>query len=157
MTASVTGWPKMGLGVLLDRLQHEAGELLGRVGLAGQFDRPVAAHVALEEAGAAVGVHDPQFLGRPAHEQLAVQVDAHDRRREILAQGIGDQPRAVGRHVGRHGVGRSQVDADDRAHRRCRSLECTERSNPPGRRQDSVKGSLADLFSYNTPLRAEYK
>ena len=114
------------LGVLLDRLQHEARELLGRVGLAGQFDRPIAAHVTLEEACAAVGVHDAEFLRPAAHKQLAVEVDAHYRRREILAQGIGDQPRAVGRHVGRHRVGCSQIDADDRAHRRCRSLECTE-------------------------------
>ena len=44
-------------------------------------------------------------------------VDADDRRRERLAQGVGDEPGTVGRHVGRDGIGRAKIDADDRAGR----------------------------------------
>ena len=42
---------EMGLGIGLERAQHQGGELLGAEGLLAELDLAVAAHVALEVGG----------------------------------------------------------------------------------------------------------
>ena len=77
---------------------------------------PVTAHATFEEAHAALGLRDLQFLGRTADQQLAVCLHAHHRRREHLSQRIRNQPRTILCHPGNRGIGGSQIDTHDNAH-----------------------------------------
>ena len=61
----------------------------------GERHGPVAAHVPFEQGRAAFRMQHLQLLGGPAHQQLAILVDADDRWRQRLAEGVGQNARPI--------------------------------------------------------------
>ncbi len=131
---------EIGLGGLLHLLQHEGGDLGGRIGLAVGLDPGVAvagahdlvgdellvllhhrvvvatAHQPLDGEEGALRIGDRLALGRLADEALAVVGECHDRRRRVAAFRILDDLGSFAFHHGDARIGRAEVDANDLAH-----------------------------------------
>ena len=112
------GLPQEGLGIALDLLQQEGGELLRREVLAAQMDRFAPAHPPLEAGRGAVRI------GRGlAPRRLADQHRTVGGQRDIAGKGLASQAHAFGAGND-HGppatqdrrgrVGGSKIDSDDR-------------------------------------------
>ena len=107
---------EVGLGVALQLLEDARRDLLARVGLAVDVDRPVGADVALHRPDRAVGVGDRLTLGHLTDEDLAGLGERDDRRRGARALGVGDDG-GLSRLEGRDDrVGGAEVDADGLGH-----------------------------------------
>ena len=133
---------EVGLGILLERRQDEARQLLRRERVPLDRDAPVGAHVVLEHGGAALRVQHAQLLRGPADDDAAVVIDADYRGGERFAQGVGNEPRSLRGHAGDDGVGRAQVDADDRAHDRHVPTGSGTGAAAPGPIQDTLTGTV---------------
>ena len=107
---------EVGLGVPLELLQHPGADLLWRVGLAVDVDRPGRAHVALDRPDGAVGVGDRLALGHLADEDLAVLGEGDDARGGACALGVGDDGGFATLEDRDDRVGRPEVDSDGSAH-----------------------------------------
>ena len=77
-------------GVFLQGAQHETGQFLGTKLHTIKLERAIGAHAALENACHAQGVQHAESARRFAHQNHAIFVDSHHRRREQLAQPIGN-------------------------------------------------------------------
>ena len=86
----VDGVAEEGLGVALQLLEDPGGDLLGRVGLAVDVDRPARPHLALDRADRPVRVRDRLALGDFADEHLAGLGKSHDGRRRTSALRVRD-------------------------------------------------------------------
>ncbi len=139
---------EIGLGRLLHLLQHEGGNLGGRIGLAVGLDPGVAvagahdlvgdellvllhhrivvapAHQPLDGEEGALRIGDRLALGRLADEALAVVGEGDDGRRGVATFRILDDLGVLAFHHGDAGIGRAEVDADDLAH--CKILLCQQ-------------------------------
>ena len=107
---------EVGLRVALELLEDARRDLLGRVALPVDVDRPRRAHVPLHRADRAIRVGDGLTLGDLADEHLAGLREGDDRRGGARPLGVGDDGR-LSRLEGRDdGVGRAEVDADGLGH-----------------------------------------
>ena len=110
------GLAEVGLSVPLQFLEYARGDLLRRVLLAVDVDRPVGAHVALDRPDRPVDVGDCLALGDLADQDLAVLGEGHDGRGRPGAFGVGDDGGLAALEDGDDGVGRPQVDTDRTCH-----------------------------------------
>ena len=135
------------LGIVLERLQHETGELRRGKGLAGNGQFRGGAHPALEPRGAALGAGDSQFPCRRPHHELPIIKNPDDRRRQHIAVGVGDQ---LWRTIGKDRAERvrcPQVDTDNRAHvPECKRIATTEQRAGPSSAQSSRSPAEALTF-----------
>lgn len=107
---------QVGLGVPLELLQDERGDLLRVEVLAVELDLPVGAHVALHRADGPVHVRDRLALGDLADEHLTVLREGDDGRRGPGTLGVGDDGGLAALQNADDGVSRAQVDADRTCH-----------------------------------------
>ena len=107
------------LSVPLQLLQDAGGDLLGRVGLAVDVDRPAGSHVTLHRPDRPVRVRDRLALGDFADEHLARLREPDDRRRRPSTLRVRDH-RGLARLEERdHRVRRTEVDSDGLGHSEC--------------------------------------
>ncbi len=107
---------QVGLGVPLQLLQDERGDLLRVEVLPVQLDLPVGAHVTLDGPDGPVHVRDRLALGDLADEHLTVLGEGDDGRRGPGTLGVGDDGGLAALQNADDGVSRAQVDADRTCH-----------------------------------------
>ena len=90
----------MRLRICPQAAQHEGGKFLCPETLLAELQFMLGAHVALEARGRQLRMGQQPVLRRAPHQQRAVLCIAHCRRRQHLAQTVGDQPRPL---IGEHG------------------------------------------------------
>ena len=107
-----------GLGIALDLLQQEGGELLGRELAIAQADFLALAHPALERGGGAFRIGARLAPRRLADEHLPVRGQRHVAREGLAAErdalGAGDDDGPASAQHGSGGIGGAEIDADDR-------------------------------------------
>ena len=104
------------LGVALELAEDPGGDLLRRVRLAVDVDRPVRAHVALHRPDRAVGVGDRLALGDLADEHFAGLREGDDRGGGPRTFRVGDDDRLTGLQDRNDRVRGAQVDSDSLGH-----------------------------------------
>ena len=110
------GLAEVGLGVALELLQHERGDLLRGERLVVDLLLPVGAHVALHGADGPVDVGDGLPLGDLTDEDLAVLGERHHRRGGAGAFCVRDDGGLAAFEDGHHRVRRTEVDSDRTSH-----------------------------------------
>ena len=100
-----------GLGVVLQRAQHQGRELFGAECLPAQLQALFAAHETLECRDAAIGVGGQSRTGGAPHQDAAVVIDTDHRGGKHLAKGIRDQLGTALLPYGDQAVGGAQVNA----------------------------------------------
>jgi hypothetical protein len=105
-----------GLGVGLERAQHQGGQLLGAERPFAEADLPVAAHLALEGGCGQLGMGQQALAGGPADQDLAAVVEPDHRWRQRLAQRVGHDSGLAVLPDRRQTVGRAEIDADNHTH-----------------------------------------
>ena len=110
------GLAEVGLGVALELLQDERGDLLRRERLVVDLLGPVGAHVPLDGADGPVDVGDCLPLGDLADEHLAVLGEGDDRRGRPGTLGVRDDGGVSTLEDGDDGVRRAQVNSDRTCH-----------------------------------------
>ena len=114
ITAFETGWPSDLLGPALERPQDDRRDLLRRVLLVAQRDGHLLAHLPLDRPDGPLRGQDVLVARGLADQQVALRVQADDRRQDRVAVLVGQDDRAAVADDGHLAVGRPQVDADDR-------------------------------------------
>ena len=107
---------EVGLGVALQLHQNAGADLLRRVLLAVDLDRPVGAHLPLDRTDGPVDVGHRLVLGGLADEHLAVARERDDRRGGAGALGVGDDDGVATLQYRDDGVGGPEVDSDRTSH-----------------------------------------
>ena len=113
MTTFDTGNAQDLLGPLLECLQDDRRDLLRRVFLIAERDRDLLAHFPLDRSDRSVPERAHTGSRGLADQQVALGIQADDRRQDRVAVLLEDDGPAItdDRHLA---IGRSQVDADDR-------------------------------------------
>ncbi len=116
MTASVTGSPRIALGIRFELLQDHRGDFLRRIFMAVDGHLVVGAHLALDGSDGPVMVRDGLPLGKTADQPFAGLGKRDDRRRRPSALGVGDDDGLAALHHRHAAVGRAEVNTDRSGH-----------------------------------------
>ncbi len=117
-----------GLGVCLERAQHEGRELLGPELSAAHSKLARRTHVPFEDRGGLSGMGDQPLPRGHSHQDFASLVETDHRRREVVAKRVGYDLGAAILPDRDRTVGGTEVNADDHecqpVSRRTRSIAC---------------------------------